>query len=192
MSSSDFYAILGVPRDATDTEIKTAYRQLVKRFHPDSGSPPDLERFRHVQEAYETLSNPDRRRAYDARGARSGSGFPPVSWGGGFEEPIGPLRGFREVFGRREIRPHFDLMMSDAEARRGASAVLEIPRDSLCHACRGSGGEAFGWCPHCRGAGSLRGYERLVFHVPPGVEHGDYVTARTSDGRPVRARVFIR
>jgi curved DNA-binding protein len=88
-----YYELLGVSAGASDSEIKAAYRRLALQFHPDSGRPGDVERFREIQEAYETLSDPERRRTYDsARSHRI-----PVSWTGGFEEPLAP---FREVFAR--------------------------------------------------------------------------------------------
>ncbi len=83
--AKDLYQILQVPREATDTEVRTAYRNLVKRFHPDAGASSSAARFREIRDAYETLGDPARRAAYDrerdreaggqfrSRGARRGS-----------------------------------------------------------------------------------------------------------------------
>lgn len=182
----DYYEILGVLPDASEIEIKAAYRRLARRYHPDSGDPGDVERFRLVQEAYETLSDSSRRDIYDSRLTV------PVSWTGGFEEPIPP---FREEF----LRPrpstapiHLDLVLSEEEARRGVAVVLEVPGDFECQRCGGQGFDFFGWCSNCRGDGFERIYERVRFHVPRGVEGGEVITARRRDGSAVRAQIRMR
>ena len=181
----DHYKALGVARSATEAEIKKAYRALVKEAHPDSGTPGDVERFRVLQNAYETLSNPERRRAYDATPTTT-----PVSWTGGFEEPLVP---FREVRPRRAAPPaQVDIVMSLKEAFRGGELALDVPRERECSRCSGRGLDFFGWCHPCGGEGFLRGYERVVFRVPPGIAHGAVITAPTSQGGAIRAQVRIR
>ena len=181
----NYYEVLGVSRGDTEAEIKKAYRALVKAVHPDSGTPGDVERFRTLQTAYETLSDPERRRAYDTPPTTT-----PVSWTGGFEEPLVP---FREVQPRRDAPPaHVDIVMSLEEAARGGEVALEVPRERECPRCSGRGIEFYGWCHPCGGEGFLRGYERVVFRVPPGIGHGAVVSAPTSEGCAIRARVRIR
>jgi molecular chaperone DnaJ len=184
-----FYERLGLAADATESEIKRAYRRLAKRFHPDTGEPGDAERFREIQEAYETLSDPDRRRVYDS----GGRGPAPVSWSGGFEEPIPPWGAFREVTPRPRSQPavHLDIVLSHAEARRGGEVVLDVPSEIACAGCRGRGLDFFGWCAECGGTGALRLYERLRFRIPAGVENGESTSARRADGTWVRARVRV-
>ncbi len=181
----DHYKVLGVARGATEAEIKKAYRALVKEVHPDSGTPGDVERFRAIQNAYETLSHPERRRAYDATPSTT-----PVSWTGGFEEPLVP---FREVRPRPAAPPaQVDIVMSLDEAVRGGELALEVPRERECSRCSGRGLDFFGWCPSCGGEGFVRGYERVVFRVPPGTAHGAVISAPTSQGITIRAQVRIR
>ena len=74
-TATDYYALLGVPTDATTAQIKSAYRKLAKQYHPDVNDSPDAaERFRQITEAYDTLTDPDRRRRYDRlRGTRTGT-----------------------------------------------------------------------------------------------------------------------
>lgn len=182
------YEILQVSPDATEAEIKRAFRRLAKALHPDSGNPGDVERFRRVQEAYETLSSPERRRAYDA------SSSVPVSFVGGFTETMRPSRrGFEEV---RRPRPepsaHLDIVLSEAEARRGGSAVLEVPLEATCLRCGGRAFDFFGACPRCAGTGRERRYERVVFDLPSGVEDGELVAGRAREGGSLRARVRVR
>ncbi len=187
----DYYGLLCLTRDATDAEIKTAYRRLAKQYHPDSGEPSDVARFHEIQLAYETLADADRRRAYDHAGAVSTGA--PVSWTGGFETPLAP---FREVFARRpaamDLDVDFDIVVSRDEARRGAEAVLDVPYDELCKNCRGGGLDFFGWCGACRGEGNVRVRERIRFRVPPGAQHGDLVAARLAGGRTIRGRLRIK
>jgi DnaJ-class molecular chaperone len=181
-----YYELLGVRSDATESEIKAAYRALARKFHPDSGRPGDVERFREIQEAYETLSDPEKRRSYD----RARSHPVPVSWTGGFEEPVAP---FREIFTRprRAAPADLDIVLSEEQAARGGEAVLEIGRDLDCSDCRGSGFGFYGWCSTCCGEGGVRVIERIRFRIPPGVGSGDVLRARAIDGSSVRARVRV-
>ncbi|MGH9320438.1 MAG: DnaJ domain-containing protein [Vicinamibacteria bacterium] len=181
-----YYEILGLSPDASDTDIKAAYRRLALRYHPDSGNPGDVARFREIQEAYETLSDSERRRAYDRVRTRTA----PVSWTGGYETPIQP---FREVFPRTRTRPNveLDIVLTEEEARRGGEVRLEVRSELECGHCRGSGFGFFGWCTACCGEGSLGSYERLTFQIPAGAESGGVILARRRDGSSVRAWVRV-
>jgi DnaJ-class molecular chaperone len=181
-----YYGLLQVSSDASEIEIKAAYRRLARQYHPDSGQPGDVERFREIQQAYETLSDAERRRAYD----RTRSHAVPVSWTGGFEEPLAP---FREVFARPRPVPavELDIVLSEDEAARGGDAVLEIAKDIDCPECGGSGFGFYGWCPGCRGEGSVLARERIRFRIPSGAESGDVLQARAGDGSSVRARIRV-
>jgi DnaJ-class molecular chaperone len=179
----DHYLTLGVLRHASEAEIKKAYRALVKEVHPDSGNPGDIRRFHAIQEAYEVLSDETQRRAYDIGGS-------PVSWTGGFEQPLTPFR---------ELRPrpaptsaHLDIVLSRHEALRGGEVVLEASHERTCDRCAGKGLDFFGWCSECRGEGWLQTRERIRFRVKPGLTHGDTVTSRASDGRLIRAQIRIK
>lgn len=187
------YEILQIPSEATEAEIKGAYRRLAKLLHPDSGSPGDVDRFRQVQHAYETLSDPERRRAYDR--THTGSTRVPVCWSGGFEEPqpIFRRRGFEEVRSASPEPPvQADLLLTESEARRGGSFTVEVPAEVRCPRCEGAGFDFFGACPTCVGVGVRRVYERLTFVVPRGVEDGEAIGARRQDGGVIRARVRLR
>ena len=180
----DPFEVLGVARDASDAEIKKAYRRLVKELHPDMGDASDVERFRAVKEAYESVSTADKRRDYERAHAHA----VPVSWTSGFHEPIRPLRRSRP-FRRAETPVHVDIILSSDEALQGGDIVLEAPREQTCPRCGGRGLDFFGWCFACRGEGWLRVYERIVFRIPPGVRHGDIVTAT---GGRLRGQVRVR
>src|SRR6202047_2308599 len=97
MEFRDYYKVLGVERAAGADQIKTAYRRLARKYHPDVSKEPNAEaRFKEVQEAYEVLKDPEKRAAYDQLGSqwKSGEQFrPPPDWGSGFEFRGGPRQG---------------------------------------------------------------------------------------------------
>src|SRR5210317_554485 len=116
MRYKDYYAVMGVDRDATQDEIKRSYRKLARKYHPDVSSEPDAEaRFKEVGEAYEVLKDPEKRAAYDQLGAdwKAGQDFrPPPDWDQGFEFHGGGFTGadaeqfsdfFESLFGRGGI-----------------------------------------------------------------------------------------
>lgn len=182
----DYYETLGVARDATEGEIKKAYRALVKETHPDSGNSGDIARFHAIQKAYEVLSDVNQRHFYDAGPSPSS----PTSWTGGLEEPLAPLCEVRPRVPRTPAQ--LDIVLSLEEAQRGGEVVLEALNERSCERCAGRGLDFFGWCSECRGEGWLQTCERIRFRVKPGVSHGDIVTCRGSDGRAVRAQIRIR
>src|ERR671922_1386875 len=100
VAARDLYSVLGVSRNATADEIKRAYRKLARKYHPDrnQGDKKSEERFKEVQEAYDTLSDPTKRKQYDAGGMFSGFG-PRGFGGGGFTSDLGDI--FSTFFGRR-------------------------------------------------------------------------------------------
>src|ERR1044072_9882626 len=105
MSKRDYYEVLGVTRTASDTEIKSAYRRLAIRFHPDKnpGDASAEEKFKEAAEAYAVLSDTEQRHRYDRFGHAGVSGAAGQSWGapgfGGIEDILGDLFGFSDVFG---------------------------------------------------------------------------------------------
>ena len=164
MAPSDLYSVLGVSREATADEIKRAYRKLARKYHPDrnQGDKESEERFKEVQEAYDTLSDPEKRKQYDAGGMFSGFG-PRGFSGGGFTSDLGDI--FSTFFGRRggggqapvqgrdletEVRLSFE------QAMEGVEVAVTVPKQATCPTCRGSGakpGTSPTVCPRCGGRG---------------------------------------
>lgn len=194
MRRKDYYAILGLPRNASANDVRGAYRLLAKRHHPDAGGDP--ERFRDVQEAYETLENPERRRGYDLslgqtiavdHGRPAARRAEPVPSGGPFSEFAPWITGSTS-----RHRSGLEIVLSPEEAARGGALRLEVPVEEPCPACAGSGQGFFLWCWDCDGLGRLHGYRRVVFDIPPGVEHGAVLVASPRPGlAPLTARVQI-
>lgn len=170
----DYYEILGVGRDATDEDIKKAYRKLALRYHPDK-NPDDKgseERFKEVNEAYEVLSNSEKRRKYDlfghGMGASTGGGFEGFGGfgAGGFGDIFEDI--FEDFFGagtrhrRRAERGadlRYNLEVSFEEAAFGMETKINIPRTEVCSACNGSGAKSsakLSICPTCKGNGQIR------------------------------------
>ncbi|MFP4155458.1 MAG: DnaJ C-terminal domain-containing protein [Halothiobacillaceae bacterium] len=149
MEYRDYYAILGVERDATQEQIKAAYRRLARKYHPDVSSEPDAEaRFKELGEAYEVLKDPEKRAAYDQLGRdwQAGQDFrPPPDWSGGFEFHGGGFTDadaaqfsdfFESLFGRGPGRARAQARGEDVHARvrialedayHGASRTLSFP-----------------------------------------------------------------
>jgi molecular chaperone DnaJ len=185
MSKRDYYEVLGVSRAATDQEIKSAYRRLAVKYHPDK-NPGDAEaedKFKEAAEAYSILADADQRKRYDRFGhAGVSSGAGAAGWGapgfGGIEDILGDLFGFGDVFGgartggrrsaaQRGADLRYDLEISLEEAAEGMTAQLRIPRLETCDACKGSGaaqGTQPETCTTCSGAGQVR-YHQGFFSV---------------------------
>ena len=181
----DYYEVLGVSRTATDQEIKSAYRRLAVKYHPDK-NPNDAtaeEKFKEAAEAYSVLSDAEQRRRYDRFGhagvsSTAGAG----AWGapgfGGIEDILGDLFGFGDVFGggrtgsrrttaQRGADLRYDLEITLEEAANGMTAQLRIPRLESCQTCKGSGAAAGTQpetCQTCSGTGQVR-YQQGFFSV---------------------------
>ena len=163
----DFYEVLGVGRKATPDEIKKAYRKLARDYHPDRnpGDATAEERFKEVQEAYDTLSDPEKRKQYDAGGIFSGFGGRGASGasGGGFTSDIGDI--FSTIFGRgagprqEEIRGRdleTEVRLSFDQAMQGTEISVTVPKQATCATCAGTGakpGTSPVTCPRCGGRG---------------------------------------
>ncbi len=174
----DLYELLGVPRDASQEEIKKAYRRLARELHPDvnPGDSPSEERFKQVTAAYEILSDPEKRRQYDTFGSMGGPdmGFPFGDVGDIFEMFFGG--GFGTA-GRRRTRQRRtraqrgeDLYMATAltfeEAATGARRELQVEKLDLCGRCGGEGAEPGtgpSRCRTCGGSGDVQEMRRSIF-----------------------------
>ena len=174
MEKRDYYDVLGVERAADAGAIKSAYRKLAHQYHPDKnpGSSQAEDSFKEASEAYEVLSDPERRARYDRFGHQNGSGFPgDFGFGGGAGASINDIFGdiFGEMFGggggRRQrartrgadLRYHLEVAFADAAF--GTTARITIPRPKPCAKCKGSGakpGTGPRTCPTCGGAGEVR------------------------------------
>ncbi len=179
--ADDFYKILGVEKNASDDEIKKAYRKLAMEHHPDRNKDDKKaeEKFKEVSEAYETLKDPDKRAAYDRFGKGGnpfggGGGFNASDFGGGggfgsafsdiFEDMFGQMGGGRGGGGRsngplRGSDVQFTLEISLDDAFKGKDAKMKIPTVETCDQCKGSGAEGGGeaeQCPTCSGSGRVR------------------------------------
>src|SRR5829696_4595704 len=179
----DYYEVLGIGRSAEETEIKKAFRRLARELHPDTNSddPQAEEKFKEAAEAYEVLSDADRRRQYDAyghEGLRSGGfapnfeGFGSVSdlfsaffGSGGFDTAFGTGRGQRA--GQMQgadvvVAVGIDL----AQAARGETVEIDYESDVRCEHCHGNGAEPgtpIVTCSRCHGSGQLQAVSRTRF-----------------------------
>jgi molecular chaperone DnaJ len=172
----DYYEVLGVSRGANDDEIKKAYRRLAIQYHPDRnpGDRQAEEKFKECNEAYQVLSDPDKRSQYDRfghaafQGPQGGGGFGGFDFSQGFEDVFSDIfgdffgtgRGRSRARSRRGDDLRYDLEIDFEDAHRGAERIIKVARLSQCEACNGSrtaagsGGQRT--CPNCRGTGQVR------------------------------------
>ena len=160
----DPYEVLGVSKKASDDEIKSAYRKLARDYHPDRNpdDPSAEERFKEVQGAYDTLSDPEKRSEYDAGGKFAGFGGRGFG-GGGFPSDIGDI--FSSIFrgggqpGAQEIRGRdleTEVGLTFAQAMHGTEISVTVPKQATCPTCSGTGaqpGTVPVTCPRCGGRG---------------------------------------
>ncbi len=174
MSKRDYYEVLGVPRSADDQQIKSAYRKLALKYHPDRnpGDAQAEERFKEAAEAYAVLADGAKRSRYDQFGhagvdrAGGAQGFDPTIFAdfGDILGNLGDIFGFGGFGQGRRSGPargadlRYDLQIEFADAAAGTETVLKIPRLEACTRCDGSGsrGRAPQTCPQCQGRGQVR------------------------------------
>jgi molecular chaperone DnaJ len=172
MAKRDYYEVLGLSRDAAESDIKKAYRRLAMKFHPDRNpeDPTAAERFREASEAYEVLTDAEKRQAYDRFGHAAvdgnggmGGGFAGGGFGDIFGDVFGDIFGGAGGRGRSSVSRGADLRYSlelDLEqAVRGDNVEIRIPVLAACDDCDGSGskpGSSASKCPDCGGMGQIR------------------------------------
>ncbi len=214
MAKRDYYEVLGVHKNASDAEIKKAYRRLAMQHHPDKnlGDKGSEEKFKEVAEAYEVLSDAEKRARYDQFGhaAEGAGGFRTEDFGGfgGFSGDAGDIFGdiFGDVFRGRGYRPRgaergsdlrYNLEITFDEAAFGTEAHIKIPRAQDCSACKGSGakpGTSPTVCPTCGGTGQVR-FQQGFFSVSRTCSHcrgeGRIIKERCPDcGGEGRTKVY--
>ena len=178
VTKRDYYEILGVERQATDQQLKSAYRKLALKHHPDRnpGDHRAEEQFKEAAEAYAVLADREKRSLYDRFGhagvgaaAGGAAGFDPTIFAD-FSDifaGLGDAFGFGDLFGSRRRRGgpqrgsdlRYDLEITFDEAAKGSETTIQIPREETCDTCAGSGaapGTSAETCSQCRGSGQLR------------------------------------
>ena len=188
----DFYKVLGVNQKAGPENIKRAYRQAAKLFHPDV-SPRNEERFKEVQEAYETLSDPEKKAIYDremlekrasARSPKRYNSRPLQSYPSSLFDEIDPFFGrfedfwldrWPDFFGERDqnhTELSIEITLTPSEARRGCEIPLKMPFLVHCRRCRGRSYVAGLICGFCRGRGKKKIEKKITITIPSGVKNG--------------------
>src|SRR5437667_9461413 len=164
-TQTDYLALLGVARSATDEQIRSAYRKLARQYHPDVNSASDAaERFKAVTEAYEVLTDPQRRQRYDMFGSATG-GLGDFGIGDLFETFFGGDLRRREARGpmrAADLRIEIEIDLLDAVP--GRERVITVPRLETCERCEGNGAEPGTAVSTCA-TGNRRGELRQVQHA---------------------------
>ncbi len=183
MAEKDYYKTLDVSKNASQDEIKRSFRRLARKYHPDVNpdDPTAEDKFKELQEAYEVLGDPARRRHYDqfgvadveglgGRGGFSSFGFEDIFSGGGFDDIFSVFTGGSRRQRRNGPRPgadiRYDLEISLESAAFGVDTEIEVPMPKVCETCNGTGsrpGTSPEDCPHCQGTGEIRSTRRTMF-----------------------------
>ena len=211
MAKRDYYEVLGIERNCSDEDLKKAFRKLARQHHPDLQSTEaqkksSEEKFKEINEAYEILSDGDKRKRYDMFGhagtQQGGPGFEGFDFGrGGFGDVFSDI--FEDFFGQgrggqrteRGSDLQYNLELSFEEAVVGKEARLKIPRWEACADCHGSGARSatgLKTCPSCRGSGQLR-FQQGFFSVSRPCSHCEGSGQIISDPCPAcrgRKRVY--
>ncbi len=173
----DYYEVLGVSRNASDEELKKSFRRLAKQYHPDANKEQGAEtRFIEINEAYEVLSDPQKRAAYDRYGhaglnGSAGAGFGDFAGFSSINDLFetffaGATGATRRSGTQRGADLRYDLTITFEEAVFGCQKEIELPRWETCSSCRGSGaqpGTSTARCSSCQGTGEIRRVQQSIF-----------------------------
>ncbi len=178
MANKDYYQTLGVNKNATDDELKSAYRNLAKKYHPDLNKTPEAaDKFKEINEAYSVLSDKQKRAQYDQFGSADG----PQGFGGGFSGGFeGGFGGFEDIFnifsnfggrGARAQREEgedvlINLVLSFSEAAFGCEKEVSVTRKERCKDCGGTGAKTasdYVQCSECNGTGRVTYTQQTLF-----------------------------
>lgn len=210
----NFYIVLGLTRGADLNKIKKAYRSSVKKYHPDAPSQDaDSEKFREIQEAYDTLGDEEKRRRYDRKLAREGTVKPAVPVTQGIRRRrsavdemesafsvadaffSGWIPGFYDSRMARSKDLYLDMILSPGEAETGGLFPITVPVYETCPRCTGSVFWRDAFCPVCGGYGKIQSERSFSLSVPAHVPNGTEVTISMEDiglkGADVHITVLI-
>jgi curved DNA-binding protein len=209
----DYYQILGVNRNATEKEIKVAYRKLARKYHPDLFTGQEKkeaeEKFKQINEAYEVLSNPEKRAKYDHLGTnwQAGQDFQPppdmegvrfyttdgINFESGFSDffeflfggdapfrHTATTRRYRRVIPGQDVTSGINLTLE--EAYRGSQKSLQVSSQEICSVCGGTGSKGRGFCSRGGGTGTIPNVKNLEVKIPPGTLEGSRIRLRGQGG----------
>jgi molecular chaperone DnaJ len=184
----NFYKALNVRRNATPSEIKKAYRAGAKRYHPDVSS-KDEEKFKQIQEAYETLSDPEKKIIYDEELkterkpiSRTKEPFVREDSFFNFFDRLDPFTNLKDAWSdfvsdfffeeEQEKRHYVEITLTPEEAKKGGEISFELPFQIPCSRCLGTGKMGRLICGRCRGEGKETSEKKITIKVPPGIRDG--------------------
>jgi molecular chaperone DnaJ len=211
--SDDYYTALGVSKGADLKKIKKAYREVIKRYHPDAtGSTENVERFLEIREAYETLGDEAKRKRYDLELGKEPSH-------GENERTAGIIHHRRSLFDEMETHfsstdeffeglipgffhsergktrgkdLYFEAVLSSEEARRGGLFPITVPVTEPCPRCMKTGYVDAFFCPVCSGVGRVTSERTFSLNIPPNVQHGTELSVSMEDIGLRDAVLYIR
>ena len=199
----DYYDVLGVSPGAGADEIKRAYRQLARRYHPDISGDDRAGAFKELSRAYDVLRDPAQRRRYDAtlmaRTPEAGGAWFADEVAIDFPSVSSVLDRMRDAFftaGGPPVTLSAEMTLTAREAFAGVTVPFDVPLRRTCPRCGGRGEVWSDWCALCAGVGEVAAAHPVHVHVPPGVREGStFRFSVTPPGAPstvVEVRISIR
>lgn len=171
--AKDYYKTLGVEKSASQEEIKKAFRKLARKYHPDVAGKESEDRFKEINEAFQILSDPQKRSQYDRFGSSTFEGRDFSGFGGfedifrnmGFDDIFGTFSGGRRPRGEAGADLRYDLEISLEEAFSGLTTEIDAPGHEKCPKCGGTGAEEghYKECPDCEGSGEVKKVRNSMF-----------------------------
>jgi DnaJ-class molecular chaperone len=210
--TSDFYIVLGISRNADAKKIKQAYRKIVKQYHPDTAElARDPEKFREIQEAYETLGDEKKRRKYDTKltkiekpSSRSHMEIntsrrpsvldemdPYYSFTDEFFEGFLPGFFIKNRFQSPVKDMYLEAILSPREAREGGMFPITIPIIKPCPQCQPPALWDRFFCPACNGYGKIQSYREFSLSIPPNINDGTEISISLEDTGLKYIRLYI-
>ncbi len=185
----DYYKILGLLPDCTQEDIKKAYRKLARSYHPDTCGSEDSSDFRTIQEAYETIGNIEKRKAYDQKLKQEkvqkfqkvptysirfddSDFYTTISFEDWFVRILYNI--FRMDFHSpifNDFNHHLELILTQEEAEQGGIYPIKVPVRQTCTVCRGKGSNLFFFCDYCQGHGYFLKEVTINLEVPPAIKN---------------------
>lgn len=208
----DYYIALGIGRGANIHQIKKAYREIAKKYHPDTTHSEDSQRFREVKEAYETLSDEGARRRHDAQLGEQDASVPIETVAGRLRrrrESLSALKPFQSsadeffeglvpgFFHKERYRPprkdlYYEVILSPREALQGGLFPIRVPVLETCPHCEATGFRDLFYCPECDGRGHRYAERELSVSIPPRTVHGTEAVLSLEDIGLPDVNLFLR
>ncbi len=189
----NYYVILGVPRACSQQDIKKAYRQLARQYHPDVTKTDDANRFQDIQEAYETIGDREKRKHYDDD-LNHETDAKKELFHFGDDNLFYRMWEDSGSFFSGKLKPDLEIILNEQEAHNGCVIPLEIPVNAICPVCEGRSASLFffEFCSLCWNTGGIEKEISFKLRIPPGVEDMSLIQLSFNESSQLKILIRIR